>query len=65
MQAPDRFSIIDDRELADLIDGLQRAFDHFNRGDAFRRGRLSAERAEALAAINAAIIYLVEQRRTP
>jgi hypothetical protein len=65
MQLPaqhDRFALVRDRELSDLIDGLQWAFDELNRGDAFRRGRLSNDRVATLAVIRAALNYLLELR---
>jgi hypothetical protein len=58
----DRFALVRDRELSDLIDGLQWAFDELNRGDAFYRGRLSDERVATLTVINAAITYLLDLR---
>jgi len=58
----DRFALVRDRELSDLIDGLLWAFDELNRGDAFHRGRLSDDRVATLAVINAAIAYLLELR---
>jgi hypothetical protein len=62
VQHDDRFALVRDRELADLIDGLQWTFDELNRGDAFHRGRLSDERVATLAVINAAITYLLDLR---
>jgi hypothetical protein len=56
----DRFALVHDRELSDLIDGLQWAFDEINRGDAFHRGRLSDERVATLTVIKAAITYLLD-----
>jgi hypothetical protein len=35
----DRFALVRDRELSDLIDGLLWAFDELNRGDAFASPR--------------------------
>jgi hypothetical protein len=58
----DRFALVRDRELSDLIDGLHWAFDELNRGEAFHRGRLSDERVATLNVINAAVAYLVELR---
>jgi hypothetical protein len=58
----DRFALVRDRELSDLIDGLLWAFDVLNRGDAFHRGRLSDERVATLTMIKAAIAYLLELR---
>ena len=58
----DRFALVRDRELSDLIDGLLRAFDELDRGNAFHRGRLSQRRVATLSAINAAIVYLLELR---
>jgi hypothetical protein len=61
-QHDDRFALVRDRELSDLIDGLQWAFDELNRGEAFHRGRLSDERVATLTVINAAIAYLLDLR---
>jgi hypothetical protein len=58
----DPFALVRDRELSDLIEGLQWAFDLLNRGDAFHRGRLSDKRVATLSVINAAIAYLLELR---
>jgi hypothetical protein len=65
MQLPaqhDRFALVRDRELSDLIDGLLWAFDELNRGDAFHRGRLSDDRVATLAVIRAALTYLLDLR---
>jgi hypothetical protein len=59
---PDRFALVRDRELSDLIDGLQWAFDELNRGDAYHRGRLSDERVATLEVIKAALTYLLDLR---
>jgi hypothetical protein len=59
---PDRLRLVRDREIADLIDGLEWVFDELNRGDAFHRGRLSDERVATLTVIKAAITYLRELR---
>jgi hypothetical protein len=61
-QQHDRFALVRDRELSDLIDGLEWVFDSLNRGDAFHRGRLSDERVATLAVISAAIAYLIGLR---
>jgi hypothetical protein len=61
-QHDDRFALVRDRELSDLIDGLLWTFDELNRGDAFNRGRLSDERVATLTVIKAAIAYLLELR---
>ena len=58
----DRFALVSDRKLSDLIDDLLWAFDELNRGEAFHRGRLSDDRVATLAVIKAAIAYLVELR---
>ena len=58
----DRFALVRDRELSDLIDGLLWAFDELNRGDAFHRGRLSDDRVVTLAVIKAAIAFLLDLR---
>jgi hypothetical protein len=58
----DRFALVRDRELSDLIDGLPWVFDELNRGDAFHRGRLSDDRLVTLAVIKAAIAFLRDLR---
>ena len=58
----DRFALVSDRKLSDLIDDLLWAFDELNRGDAFHRGRLSDDRVAILAVIEAAIAYLLDLR---
>jgi hypothetical protein len=58
----DRFALVRDRELSDLIDGLLGAADELDRGDAFHRGRLSARRVATVSAIQAAIAYLLQLR---
>jgi hypothetical protein len=58
----DRFALVRDRELSDLIDGLLWAFDELNRGDAFHRGRLNDDRVATLTVIKAAITYLHDLR---
>jgi hypothetical protein len=64
-QQHDRFALVRDRELSDLIDGLQQAFHELNRGEAFHRGRLSDERVATLTVINATITYLLDLRERP
>jgi hypothetical protein len=58
----DRFALVRDRELSDLIDGLLWAFDELDRGDAFHRGCLSDDRVVTLTVIKDAITYLLDLR---
>lgn len=61
-QQHDRFHLVRDRELSDLIDALRWVFDRLNRAEAYDRKRLAAERVEILNVIDTAIAYLLDLR---